>query len=291
MGERAGPAAAAVLRLVSADSTAHIHVLALGLMLDVLYGTDISHSEVAQARHAWENGYRLPRVAPRRCADWRRCRERMRAVADTDPGSRQVVWRDTHEAFAVAAFPDGVAHSPSHPDGYGARLGSVADALSAGTGQADGGESANAAAHLGDIEAAAAVLGQHDLAWTDRRTDTERYRWQCGSSAGLPPTPRLHPRPARGIGAPHRGDGWVDRAVADVWSGSIHANVAGAYRVLCSGCSPRRQHDETFAPLLAAATERDILPTGRPARGGCSGEGYRADQPGRAGGDDRHRRA
>ena len=38
VGERAGPAAAAVLRSGRSPTTAHVHVLALGLMLDVLYG-------------------------------------------------------------------------------------------------------------------------------------------------------------------------------------------------------------------------------------------------------------
>ena len=38
VGERAGTAAAAVLDLAASPTTAHVHVLALGLMLDVLYG-------------------------------------------------------------------------------------------------------------------------------------------------------------------------------------------------------------------------------------------------------------
>ena len=123
------------------------------------------------------------------------------------------------------------------------------------------GRAPHAAAHLGDIEAAAAVLGQHDLAWTDRRTDTEQVqmavrlvRWLATDPEPAPAT--LHEALARHM----RSDGWVDRAVADVWSGSIHANVAEAYRVLCQQVlAQRRQHDETFASLLAAATERDVL--------------------------------
>ncbi len=58
-------------------------------------------------------------------------------------------------------------------------------------------------------------------------------------------------------------DGWVDRAVADVWSGSTHAEVATAYSDLCQVVlTARREHDRQFADLLADVTSRGVLPAG-----------------------------
>jgi hypothetical protein len=266
VGERAGVAAGAVLRLVSAQATAHIHVLALGLMLDVLYSGDVAQAEVAQARHAWENGYLLPRVAPRAAAQMgAAARERLQALADSDPGSRHVVWRDTHEAFAVAAFRDGVALSPSHPDGYAARLSAVASAISGAIAPAappgDADDPPPTAAHLSDLEAATSSLSRHDLAWADCRAETEQVlmglrlvRWLASNPV---PTPTTLPE---ALQRHMRSDGWVDRAVADVWSGSIRTDVAEAYRGLCHRVlGRRRRHDEHFAALLAEATRRDVL--------------------------------
>ncbi len=294
VGERAGSAAAAVLDLAASGTTAHVHVLALGLMLDVLHGEDAAAADVVEARRGWETGYRLPRISASAAGQiGAAARGRMRLLADTDPGSRHDVWRDTPEAFAIAGFPTGIERSPSHPQGYRARLADVAralvDALPSGP------RALPAAGAVGELESAAGRLHAHDLAWSDHAGDTERVdmavrlvRWLAtepsAPTAAHPPVGAAPAAPARtvpavpgglpdGVGGPAdlgaalrrqvAVDGWVDRAVADVWSGSTHAEVATAYSDLCQVVlAARREHDRQFAELLADVTSRDVLPTG-----------------------------
>ena len=121
--------------------------------------------------------------------------------------------------------------------------------------------STTSAGSLSELERAADHLAGHDLAWADRRSDTERVemavrlvRWLA--SPPSPPPVTLADALARQM----RSDGWVDRAVSDVWSGSTHTALAEAFRVLCDRVlGRRRSHDEELAALLAPATARDVL--------------------------------
>ncbi len=252
--ERAGAAAGDTLRLAAAPSTAHIRVLALGLMLDVLYGTTSPGPEVVEARRSWENGYRLPRVAAIAAAQiGAAARTRLRLLADTDPAARDDVWLDAQEAFAVASFPTGAAWSPSHPDGYRARLSAVASALQAALAEPD--------TPLAQLEAASTHLAEHDLAWTDRRADTERVEMAVRLVRWLRSSPQPDPTTLAGaLARQAQHDGWVDWALSDVWSGSTHPNVAAAFQTLCARVlEARREHDEVFAALLAEQTAREVL--------------------------------
>lgn len=263
VGERAGPAAASVLELAASETTAHVHVLALGLMLDVLYGEAEAAADVIEARRGWETGYRLPRIsAPAAGQIGAGARGRMRLLADTDPGSRHGVWRDTPEAFAIAGFPTGIERSPSHPEAYRARLAAVARALTDAL-PADPATKPDAAA-VGQLSAAGMRLHAHDLAGSDHSGDTEcvdmavrLVRWLSSDRATAPGY--LMGALTRQVAV----DGWVDRAVADVWSGSTHAEVATAYSDLCQVVlAARREHDRQFADLLADVTGYDVLPAG-----------------------------
>lgn len=261
--ERAGPAAGAVLSLAAADSTSHVHVLALGLMLDVLYGAGDPPAGVLEARRGWESGYRLPRVAPAAAGQiGQAVRARMRLLGDTDPAARQDGWRDTAEAFAIAAFPAGIALSLNHPDGYRARLTALSAALQSLPALAGSDGAAPAAAVA--LEAALVDLHAHDLAWTDHQAETYRADMSVRLSRWLA-AERTTP-PANLAGAMNRQmtvDAWVDRAVADVWSGSTHPEAAEAYRDLCGRVlAARREHDRQFAALLATAAARETLDPG-----------------------------
>jgi hypothetical protein len=257
VGERAGAGARAALELAAAPSTAHVHILALGLMLDVLYGTPDTVAGVADARRGWETGYRLPRIDPAAAAQvGTAARIRLRLLTDTDPAAHQDAWADTREAFAVAACPWAIGLSPTHPDGYRARQSTAAAALAAAL---DDGP-----ATLGALEAAVAELHRHDLAFHKVKADTDRWdmavrlaRW-LRTGQGAPPS-GLAQALARQVDV----DGWVDRALADVWSGSLQPEVATVYPVLCERVlAVRRGHDREFADALADATTRDVLPEG-----------------------------
>lgn len=259
VGQRAGQAAGEALVLAAAPSTAHVNVMSLGLLFDVLYGSDPVPPQVLEARRSWENGYRLPRVPPGAAAQiGSASRARMRLLGDTDPAARQAVWRDTPEAFAIAAFPAGVELSLNHPDGYRARLAALADELVEALGQPDTG------AGIAPLEGTLIELRSHDLAWADHLAETERaemavrlVRWLASARSAAPAT--LGEALTRQIAD----DGWVDRAVADVWSGSTHLQLARAYQPLCDRVlGVRREHDGQFAALLAEATGHEVLDPG-----------------------------
>ena len=257
VGERAGTGAQAALELAAAPSTAHVHILALGLMLDVLYGTPNTGTEVADARRGWETGYRLPRISPAAAAQvGTAARTRLRLLTDTDPAARQDAWSDTPEAFAVAACPWAIVLSLTHPDGYRARQATAAAALAAVLD--------DEAAPLGVLETAVSELHRHDLAFHDFKADTDRWdmamrlaRW-LRTGQGDPPS-GLAAALARQVDV----DGWVDRALADVWSGSTHPEVAQVYRTLCARVlAVRHGHDRVFAQALVDATAHEVPPDG-----------------------------
>ncbi|MGB8021382.1 MAG: BREX-2 system phosphatase PglZ, partial [Candidatus Nanopelagicales bacterium] len=264
VGQRAGQAAAAALVLAAAPSTAHVDVMSLGLLFDVLYGSDPVPPHVQEARRSWENGYRLPRVAPVAAAQiGSASRARMRLLGDTDPAARHPVWRDTPEAFAIAAFPAGIELSLNHPDGYRARLGALADELVEALAQPDQGQP-DQRARIAPLEGALLELRSHDLAWADHLAETERaemavrlVRWLASAASAGPGTL------GEALTRQMADDGWVDRAVADVWSGSTHAQSAKAYQSLCDRVlGVRREHDGQFAALLVDVTGHEMLDPG-----------------------------
>ena len=257
VGERAGAGAGAVMELAAAQSTAHVHILALGLLFDVLYRTPGSRVDVADARRGWETGYRLPRIAATAAAQvGEAARTRLRLLTDTDPAARADAWADAGEAFEIAACPWAIALSAAHPEGYRARQSAAAAALATVLGEDT--------ATLGALEANVADLRSHDLAFYDFKAETDRWEMAL----------RLVRWLRQGSGQPAAGlaevldrqiavDGWVDRAVADVWAGSTHPDVAESYRILCEQVlALRREHDREFGEALVTATGYDVLPAG-----------------------------
>lgn len=141
----------------------------------------------------------------------------------------------------------GATTSTVLPAGYDTRLLALAAAL----------RSANAAG----VEAALADFLAHDAARLERADATRRaemavrlHRWLATADADAAD---LQAGLARQAGD----DAWVDRAYADLWSGSTVPEVSAAYAQLCEQVAARRTgHDRSVARLLSEATSRGLLP-------------------------------
>ena len=269
IGHRSGSACSAVLDLAASTATAHLQVAALGLMLDVLYGVDSASgsggtragnatADVAGARLAWEHGYQLPRVAAADAREvGRAARQLLRDLARRAPAERDPIWRDTPESFELAGFPDGLRLSLAHPSGYDARLESFAQQI------ADSLAAPDAEASSVAVDNSLEALHAHDLAASDRVDETERADMAARLVRWLA-TPAAAPANlAEALRRQVADDGWADRALADVWSGSTNTAVARTYRDLCERVlQVRDEHDRLFAELLAAETARNVLAPG-----------------------------
>jgi hypothetical protein len=139
------------------------------------------------------------------------------------------------------------------PAALDARLHAFADRLRAALAKPN-------AAALADVENALRELRRHRLSGVGSRVGlaemaTRLLRWLAGPDPAAPAT--LAAAVARQV----QQDGWVDRARLDVWAGDPDPYVAAAYQLLHAAVDARRrEHDQQFAGLLAAATNANSAP-------------------------------
>jgi hypothetical protein len=115
---------------------------------------------------------------------------------------------------------------------------------------------------LTDVESAFARLLAHDLAPRDPRTALARMAVRLARWLALP-DPATPTTLAQALDRHSTSDAWVDRAVSDVWVGSIDTEVASSYSGLAKAVRRRRRgHDRLTAQLLADVTEGGVLPAG-----------------------------
>ena len=222
-------------------SETRVDAVTVGLAADVVYRPGVPEAGVrAQARLEEYFGGHSPATSEARALATA-CVDYLRRLPGDDPQRSQIAAR-AQQLLADVRWHDGAANSAILPGGYTARAQALAAALP-----------------VGDYEAALKDLLAHELAFSQNRTATQRAqmavrlrRW-LGVTAPDPTS--LAAALQRQIGV----DGWVDWAMADVFTGSADPVVAGAYRKVVQQVRQRRhQHDEQFAALLAAALRDGI---------------------------------
>lgn len=171
---------------------------------------------------------------------------------DKDPGRKQVL-AQAEQLLADLGWAEGARGSEVLPAGYVARLDQLAESIE---GYLEGTLTAS------EVDLALAQLLGHEAARGERVDQTARaqmavrlVRWLARPDGTQPVTVQ------EALLQQAREDGWVDRASAEVWSGTTHAPLALAYRALWQKvASRRRDHDRRFGELLAQATSHDLLP-------------------------------
>lgn len=244
------------LALLAAQSTP-VSVVAIGLAMDVLWpagGAESPGQDQVAARTRLERyvgGAPIDPTHARALAlDARDIALRLDDA--TDPELPSLLTQAEHLLTDVG-WPAGAHRSDLLPAGLTARLGDLATHL---TGYLTG--TAAAAA----VEAGLADVVAHRLAHREQqevaaaRMATRLVRWLG------------HPHPqaatlAESLQLQVDDGGWVDRAVAAIWTGSSHGRVAAAYRQLADRVLlVRGERDRLAATQLAATTAAGEVPSG-----------------------------
>ena len=244
------------LALLAAQTTP-VSVVALGLALDVLWPTDgTAEPDQLIARGKIETtfgGIALNPAQVRALAtDARDITLRMDDANDPDLPS---VLAQAERVLVDVRWPAGARQSDILPAGLTARLEHLAGRITAHL---------NGTARIDDVEQALGLVLGHRFAHredrevTAARMATRLVRWLA--------LPGVHDVPAD-LGASLERQvtdgGWVDRAVAAIWTGSGHGAVATAYRQLADRVVEiRDRRDRAAAAQLAAATADGSLPDG-----------------------------
>lgn len=244
------------LALLAAQTTA-VSVVALGLALDVLWPTDgTAEPDQLIARGKIETTFGGTALNPARvralATDARDITLRMDDANDPDLPS---VLAQAERVLADVRWPAGARQSDILPAGLTARLEHLAGRITAHL---------NGTVKIDEVEQAlGSVLGHRfarpeDREVTAARMATRLVRWLA--------LPGVHDVPAD-LGASLERQvtdgGWVDRAVAAIWTGSGHGAVAAAYRRLADRVVEiRDRRDRAAATQLAAATADGSLPDG-----------------------------
>lgn len=244
------------LALLAAQTTA-VSVVALGLALDVLWPTDgTAEPDQLIARGKIETtfgGIALNPAQVRALAtDARDITLRMDDANDPDLPS---VLAQAERVLADVRWPAGARQSDILPAGLTARLEHIAGRITAHL---------NGAVKIDEVEQALGLVLGHRFAHredrevTAARMATRLVRWLA--------LPGIYDVPADLRASLERqvtDGGWVDRAVAAIWSGSQHGAVAVAYRRLAERVVEiRDRRDRAAAGQLAAATADGSLPDG-----------------------------
>ncbi|WP_152814798.1 BREX-2 system phosphatase PglZ [Georgenia subflava] len=255
-GEALGPQSALALT-AAAEST--VSVVAVGLVADVLWPATPARTMDADQISART---RIEKYLGGRPVDQRHARalaSDARDVAlrldDADDPELNNALVQAEALLMDLGWPDGRARSDVLSSGLTARLeafGTMLDVRLTSQG-ADG-----------DVEGAMAAIAGHRLAHRDphevatARMATRLVRWVGGPTVSAQPATlgeSLHLHVDDG--------GWVDRAVAAVWTGSANAALAAVYRRLAMHAREvRAGRDVLAAGQLAAATARDEAPAG-----------------------------
>jgi len=263
-----GPVARLALAAAASSS---VSVVAVGLALDVLWpdgsrqGLPVDATQIA-ARARIE-----PRLGGAPVVD-REAREyaalartvAVRMDADRDAGLGGVI-AQAEALLGDLGWAVGAEHSTVLRAGLVARLRRLAAAITSTLG--------DAAPAAGVVEGSFGEVHDHRLARPDdpevatARMAVRLVRWWCTPASRTPTTlgAAMLEQVADG--------GWVDRALAVVWTGSADPAVAAAYGALVTRVQERRRaRDEVAARLLAEATRTD-----EPLRGVVRVEDLRAE--------------
>lgn len=254
-----GPAAHHALTVAAQRQ---VPVAAVGLAMDVLWpaeaeGVTVTEEQVAARVRA----ERILGGEPIRAEDARRLADVARVVtlrreAESDPELGRVL-EAAEEVLASTGWAAGAERSDILRAGLRARLRHLASVLHAGL------EDPTA---VTGVETALDEVLEHRLARpTDREVVAARMavrllRWLAhptGARADLPSTLTA------ALWQQVDDGGWVDRAVAPVWTGSADPEIGTVYRALLERVAAlRRTRDEVAARQLADATAADAALTG-----------------------------
>lgn len=253
-----GPVAGLALAAASAGS---LSVVAVGLALDVLWPGDSRHGLPLNAAQIAARARIEPRLGGQPIAerDARELAAVASAVAVRMDANRDVelegVIAQAEALLADVGWAAGAASSTVLRAGLVDRVRQLAAAIIATL--------AEDAPSAAVVEGALVEVHDHRLSRPDdveiaaARMAVRLVRWWC--------TPAQPLAPALGAAILEQvaDGGWVDRALAAVWTGSADPVVAAAYGELAARVQQRRRaRDENAAQLLAEATEADIEPTG-----------------------------
>jgi hypothetical protein len=266
-GEGIGPVARLAL---TAAASSNVSVVAVGLALDVLWpegtrpGQRVDAAQISARARLEPRLGGTPIVTPeaREYASLART-VAVRMDADRDAGLGTVI-AQAEALLGDLGWAVGAEHSTVLRAGLVARLRRLAVAITSTL--------RDAAPTSVAVDGALVEVRDHRLARSDEpevaaaRMAVRLVRWLCTPAA---PT-------HSGLGAAMleqvADGGWVDRALAVVWTGSADPSIGGAYGALVKRVQDQRRiRDEAAARLLAEATRTD-----EPLRGVLPVEDLRA---------------
>lgn len=225
----------------------------VGLACDALYPSQQQPAPAHAAAVRLEQyvGNRpLEHEESRRLADV--ARGMLLTCPEKDPVRKQVL-AQAEQLLVDLGWADGARGSEVLPAGYVARLDQLAESIEAYLTEIQG---------ASQVDLTLAQLLGHEAARGERADQTARAQMAVRLVRWLTRPPGVQPVTVQeALLQQAREDGWVDRASAEVWSGTTHAPLAQAYRALWQQvASRRREHDRRFGELLAQATSHDLLP-------------------------------
>ena len=234
-----GSAAAPVFDIVASER--ELDAVTVGLAADVLYGPAPGPEALrAQARlEPFLGGRALVGDDARSLA--RAARAYFSRIDARQ--QRTAVLLRAEQLLQDVQWPQGAAESEVLPAGFTARLATLGRALTSGDPRRIEPALGRVVAH-GEADARARDVEQARMA-------VRLARWLAATGSGDEPQPATL---AAAVARQMSEDSWVDRAIADVWSGAADDEVRQAYQRLAKEARKRRgAHDEQFARLLSTA--------------------------------------
>ena len=239
-----GVAAPAVLDVIGSGT--YLDAVTVGLAADVLWQAPVGTDALrAQGRlEAYTGGRTMDDTSARGLAE--AAKAYLRSLPAEDASRSDLALR-AEALLGDLQWAVGAAHSDVLPSGFTARERALADAING----------ALAGQPLADLERSLIHLQNHDAAASHATTlasaqmAVRLVRWLA--------TPPPAITDLAGALQLHIDDeGWVDRALADVWAGTTDPDVSTAYQGLAERVRLRRtDSDQRFAALLAGAVATD----------------------------------
>ncbi|MEV6602416.1 BREX-2 system phosphatase PglZ [Actinoplanes sp. NPDC051346] len=259
LADTAGPAAAPIMSAVRAGHG--VDALPMGLLAAVLWPrsdpTPAAAVDLAVARTRLEPRFGGARLTPGQAAALQDAAEAWvdRTIDSDDEHDRRQARQILRRAESLAAEIDITEHLGSSillPSGFGQRLRTFAAAVRTAVAAPAPAPAARAQAAFSDVESHHAADRQR---LETARMALRMLRWLAVAETPPPGTP------LDAVNRHVRVDGWVDRARLDLFAGDVDPDVAQAYREVYRAVDQRRRnHDEQFADLLAAATRAELEP-------------------------------